>query len=84
MPQKGDYMETAQIAAPQALRVPVNDMLDTTGAAAFLGLARRTLEIWRCKKKGPPYFKVGSLVRYRRADLQEWLDSRPVLLGYVS
>jgi hypothetical protein len=30
----------------------------------------KTLEVWRCKKRGPKYKKVGSRVYYE----QSWLD----------
>jgi len=31
-----------------------------------------TLANWRTKKKGPPYQKLGSKVRYPVAQLEEW------------
>lgn len=36
--------------------------LNTQEAAAYLGVKPCTLELWRCRKKGPRYFKLGSRV----------------------
>jgi len=55
------------------------DLLTTQQAAEFLGVSPGSLEVWRCTKRyGIPYLKVGSRVRYRRADLERWLESRVV------
>ena len=51
---------------------------DNAGAAAFLGLQATTLEIWRTRREGPPHIKVGKVVRYRMADLREWMEDRKV------
>lgn len=37
-----------------------------------------TLAVWRCKGQGPAFFKIGSRVAYRGADLNAWLQSRRV------
>lgn len=54
--------------------------LGRTAAAAYLGLAPRTLDRWRCSGGGPPYYKLRNyLVRYRIADLDTWVSSQPRL-----
>jgi excisionase family DNA binding protein len=46
-------------------------------AADYLDLAPSTLSVWRATKRYPlKYIKVGRLVRYRRSDLEAWLESR--------
>ena len=56
-----------------------NDLLDDHAAAAILGVTPQTLAVWRCSKRyALPYLKIGRLVRYRRADLLAWLESRVV------
>lgn len=50
--------------------------VDTTGAAAHLGLARNTLEKMRVTGDGPPFVKLGRAVRYRMADLESYLAVR--------
>lgn len=54
------------------------DMDDTAGAAEYLDLGVSTLNRWRGTGEGPPFVKIGSRVRYRRADLDAWLKQRIV------
>lgn len=42
--------------------------------AEFLGVALATLSDFRVRRVGPPFLKVGGLVRYRRSDVERWLD----------
>jgi predicted DNA-binding transcriptional regulator AlpA len=45
-------------------------------AAAYCGLTTRGLEDMRTRKTGPVAHKVsGRIVRYRRADLDAWMES---------
>lgn len=54
-------------------------LLDSEGAAALLGVSRRTLEAWRIRGGGPVYVRLGpGAVRYRPADLAAWIDARLV------
>ena len=39
---------------------------------------KRFLEIAAVRGDGPPMIKIGRSVRYRVADLREWLDARRV------
>lgn len=32
-----------------------------------------TLTTWRCRGKGPVWFKLGGLVRYRQSEINRWL-----------
>ena len=50
--------------------------LDTRAAAAHLGLSPRTLDRYRVSGEGPEYFKLGTRVRYRLADLEAWTETR--------
>lgn len=54
------------------------DMLDRQPTADYLGLSVPTLDRKRVNGDGPPYVKIGSRVRYRRADLDAWLTKRIV------
>jgi excisionase family DNA binding protein len=49
--------------------------------AAFLAMPVLTLQTWRAHRTGPRFYRVGRHVRYRRSDLERWLeqqaDSRP-------
>ncbi|MCH7793911.1 MAG: helix-turn-helix domain-containing protein [Proteobacteria bacterium] len=52
-------------------------LLYTAEAAFLLGLSPRTLESLRLKGGGPAYYSVGRRAcRYRRCDLNTWLDAR--------
>jgi excisionase family DNA binding protein len=52
------------------------DNLTTKEAATWLRLGKATLDRFRLTGEGPRYCKLGGAVRYRRADLEEWLESR--------
>ena len=56
------------------------DLLDNEQTAALLGIKPNTLEIWRCRGKGPEFVKMGDTpqapVRYRRSALLDWLARR--------
>jgi excisionase family DNA binding protein len=53
-----------------------NDVLNTLEAARYVRLSKPTLERARVAGDGPLYCKLGGSVRYRRADLDAWLESR--------
>ena len=57
-------------------------LLNTGDAAAYLGVARGTLEQWRTQTppKGPSYVRLGFQVRYRATDLAGWIEQNVVLL----
>lgn len=50
--------------------------LDSSQAAEYLNLKRTTLEAWRCRGGGPKFVKLGRLVKYRLADLDEFIEAR--------
>jgi predicted DNA-binding transcriptional regulator AlpA len=51
----------------------VNELLTPTEVEATLLIPERTLGQWRYLGKGPVWLKLGRHVRYRRADVEEWL-----------
>jgi predicted DNA-binding transcriptional regulator AlpA len=53
-------------------------LIDEKRLCADLGISSVTATKWRAKAAGPPFIKVGRLVRYRRADVEAWLASRTV------
>ena len=52
--------------------------IKTKEAAALLGLSHRTLETYRWRGGGPPYFLFGSSVRYLRSRVLAWAAARGV------
>lgn len=59
-----------------AVNSPLDVRLSNREAADYLGLKAATLNKWRVFGDGPPFIKVGHLVRYRKADLDAFLQSR--------
>lgn len=53
-------------------------MLDEKRLCAELGISPVTATKWRRRADGPPFVKIGRLVRYRRADLNAWIASRTI------
>jgi predicted DNA-binding transcriptional regulator AlpA len=53
-------------------------LIDEKHLCAELGISSVTATKWRAKAAGPPFIKVGRLVRYRRADVEAWLASRTI------
>ncbi len=51
-------------------------MLRTKEAAEYLGLTKATLEAWRTRGGGPVFLKLGKAVRYRKTDLDIFIESR--------
>lgn len=53
------------------------DTLTPKQAARYVGISEGALRLWRADGKGPRYFRAGEkLVRYRRADLDGWIEAR--------
>ena len=50
--------------------------ITTAQAAACLGLSPRTLESYRCRGGGPPYYDLGGVVRYLLSDVVKWASKR--------
>lgn len=75
-------MNTQTTTVPNArnLRAVIQsgaDLLDDKAAAAVLDVSPGTLSVWRSTGRyALPFLKIGRKVRYRRADLQAWMESR--------
>jgi excisionase family DNA binding protein len=60
-----------------------DELLTEEQLADLLSISDRTPAGWRLRGEGPPWHKVGALVRYRRSDVDRWLaaqrrEPRPV------
>ena len=51
-------------------------LMTTDEAAEVCRTTPGTLEQWRHRGEGPQFVKLGRAVRYRRADLDAWIESR--------
>ncbi len=49
-------------------------LLTVKELADYLGVPVATIYAWRCRGEGPPGFRVGKHVRYRWADVAEWIE----------
>ncbi|PEQ12690.1 hypothetical protein B2G71_10310 [Novosphingobium sp. PC22D] len=59
-----------------------SDLLDERQTAEFLNVSPGTLSVWRSTGRYHlPFVKVGRKVRYRRTDLEAWLESRARISG---
>ncbi|WP_421876552.1 helix-turn-helix transcriptional regulator [Pacificispira sp.] len=54
------------------------NLLSTEEAAGELGFSAHTLENWRCLNKGPKFIRFGRQIRYRRRDLERWINIHAV------
>jgi excisionase family DNA binding protein len=55
---------------------PARPYMTESETAEILGLSPATLRTWRCLGRGPRFAKVGRSVRYRPADVHEWVESQ--------
>lgn len=67
--QREDSHVTSKTSQDEAL-------LTVVEVAGLLRIRPHTLYDWRWKRIGPPAIKVGGAVRYRRRDVEAWLDER--------
>lgn len=70
--------QTNALARPtRAAITPNPDLLDDIAAAALLDVSPGTLSVWRSTGRySLPFLKIGRKVRYRRADLEAWMERR--------
>lgn len=56
-----------------------NKLLSRKEAADFLGLKKNTLAVWAVQKKEDlPFFKVGGVVKYKKSDLEKFLENNTI------
>lgn len=54
------------------------EILNTREAAAYVRLGKPTMERFRISGSGPVFVKLGGAVRYRKADLDNWIEARRI------
>jgi hypothetical protein len=52
----------------------MENLLSPEELAQILGVKPQTLARWRVNKNGPPYSKLGKIIRYNKVDLIDWLN----------
>ncbi len=53
-----------------------DDLLGNPEAARILGVSEGCLNKWRVYGQGPRFVKLGRRIRYRRSDLNTFIDDR--------
>lgn len=56
-------------------------LMKTNELAEYLGIAVSTIVDYRLKGIGPVYVKIGHLVRYRKADVDNWVANKAVVIS---
>ena len=59
---------------PRQIPSDPDALLSETEVSDLFGISMRTLQAWRTKKGGPPFVRLGRVIRYRRKDLVRWLE----------
>ncbi|MES1953530.1 helix-turn-helix transcriptional regulator [Salinisphaera hydrothermalis] len=53
----------------------LDDKLTESELAEELGRGIRTIRLWRSRRTGPPFIRLGRQILYRRQAVQDWLAS---------
>lgn len=56
----------------------MKDIDSPAAASEYIGVPVGTLAQWRYLKTGPRFIRAGRMIRYRKADLDAWLDAHAV------
>jgi excisionase family DNA binding protein len=59
----------------------MDELLDTREAARLLNVTQSAMRRWIREGRGPRYVRVSRLIRYRRSDLESWIESNVVQTG---
>lgn len=54
----------------------VSEFFSPESLGDFLGVPTRTVYSWNYTGTGPPYRRLGKHIRYRRSDVEKWLESQ--------
>ena len=62
-----------KVSTPEAPATRQDRLLTPEEVAGIFAVRVNTLARWRCDGVGPAYLKIGSLVRYRKEDLERYV-----------
>jgi hypothetical protein len=54
----------------------VRDVDDPNGTSDYIQIPEKTLAQWRYLNKGPKWIRAGKHVRYRKTDVDAWLEQQ--------
>ncbi len=69
--------EATQANEPKPFFAPHERTWDFAEAAEYLGCTEGTLKVWTSKRR-VPHIKVGRLTRFRKCDLDNYMDKNLV------
>ena len=64
-----------RLSADASAPTPLDRLLNAGEVAEWVNTTPGQLSQWRFQGEGPPFIKLGRAVRYRRADVEAWLDA---------
>lgn len=53
-----------------------DSLMNVNALGEYLGIAPQTIRVWRMQGIGPHAFKIGHLVRWRKSDVDAWLETQ--------
>ncbi|PLY13169.1 MAG: DNA-binding protein [Sulfurimonas sp.] len=72
-------METSKNQAAEALKAPMQkDWLNPNETHKEYGFSVSTLAKWRMDNKYLPFSKIGKYIKYKRADIEAFLNSNVI------
>jgi excisionase family DNA binding protein len=54
----------------------LDQLLTAQELADYLGVPLATIYAWRYRGEGPPGFRAGKHLRFRRSDVDQWINDR--------
>ena len=74
-------MQTNILTRSTAATPATSDLLTDAQAAEILAVEPRTLRLWR-NRRALPFIRITSkVIRYRRCDLNQWLERRRTVIA---
>ena len=59
----------------EVCNVAPSGLMTLRDAAVYIGVKLNMLAVWRMTNRyGLPFVKLGKIIRYRKSDLDEWID----------
>ena len=58
-----------------------NEFIDDKEVSRITGIATTTLARWRCQKLNLPYHKIGGAIRYKKSDLNDYIEKHRISVG---
>lgn len=58
-----------------------DSLMSVDDLVIYLKIPKQTIYQWNYRGTGPTYFKVGKQARYRREDVDNWLETQRVPQG---